>query len=108
MGDRMSHNFIPRPPAFVQYVTPSAGDTVTITGSANTTLLLNPAGTLLTLTIALPSSPVDGDRVQIGSSQIITTLSITGTIVGTMATIALGGFASFCYNSTANKWFRIG
>lgn len=104
----MSHNLLARPPALIQYVTPSTGDTVTITGSGRTILLINPSITLTTLTLILPSSPSDADIVEIGTSQIITTMTVTGTIVGTLSTMALAGFASFCYNATASKWFRIG
>lgn len=95
--------------ALTQYTTPTAGATVTVTAGRNVTVLLNPAGTLATLTVALQGSPVDGDIVTIGTSQIITVLTVSGgTLVGTLTTLALGGYATFQYNSTATKWFRIG
>lgn len=93
----------------VQYGAPTTGSTVTATGGSNAILLLDPAGTLVALTVNLPSSPTSGDRITISSTQIITTLTIgNGTIVGTLTTLALGGFARYMYNSTASKWLRIG
>lgn len=93
----------------VQYVTPSTGDTVTVNSTGHVRLLINPSGSLLTLTVALPGSPSDGDLIQIGSSQIITTLTMSGgTIIGALTALAVATFASYIFNSTAGKWFRVG
>lgn len=92
-----------------QYVTPTTGQTVTANNSANLSVLIDPAGTLLALTFAFNSSPTDGDLVRLGSSQAITTLTISGgTIIGTLTSMALGSFATFIYNASSNKWFRVG
>lgn len=100
--------FCPIPNVVVtQYATPTTGQTVTASSGVNA-LLLDPSGTLLALTVVLPSGPVDGQVFMIGCSQIITTLTITGTIVGTLTTFALGGFARFCYSGSGAKWFRVG
>lgn len=90
----------------VQYVTPTTGQTVTSNGSA--ALLIDPAGTLPALTIVFPSPPSDRQTFNFGCSQIITALTITGTIVGTLTTLAVGGFAYFQWNAASAKWFRIG
>ena len=90
----------------LQYVTPTTGTSVTIL-PATDALLLDPAGTLLALTVVLPTG-IDGKKVKIGSSQAITTLTMTGTIVGTLTTMSLGGFAEFIYSASASKWFRTG
>lgn len=90
----------------VQYATPTTGQTVTCDGSS--VVMINPAGTLATLTVTLPASPVDGQDVLICASQIVTALTITGTIVGTLTTLAVAGFARFVYSATASKWFRAG
>lgn len=93
----------------IQYVTPTTGTTVTVTTARNVKLLIDPAGSLLALTIALNGSPQDGDIVQLGSSQAITTLTVTGgTIVGTLTALGVASFATFLYNTTSAKWFRIG
>ena len=95
------------PAIVVQYAQPTTGATVNI--NSNTDILaVDPAGLLLTLTVALPSSPRDGKIIKIAASQVITTLTLTGSIVGSLTTLALGGFAEFVFCSSANKWFRAG
>lgn len=92
-----------------QYVTPTTGSTVNANNHGNLTLLIDPAGTLLALTVALNGSPTDGDEITIGSSQIVTGLTISGgTVISTLTSLAVGSFAKFKYNATATKWFRIG
>lgn len=94
--------------AVVQYATPTTGSTVTVV-TGTTALLLNPAGTLVALTVALPSSPVDGQSITIATSQILSALTVSGgTLVGTLTTMALGGFARLVYGATAGVWFRAG
>lgn len=93
----------------IQYATPSTGATVTIGSTGSTRLLINPAGSLLALTIAFPGTPSDGDIVQMGSSQAITTVTMSnGTVIGPLTTMAIGTFASYIYNATTTSWFRIG
>lgn len=92
----------------VQTAAPTTGQTVTVSAGISA-IHINPAGTLAALTITLPSNPVNGQHLIIGTSQILTSLTINGgTIVGTLSTLALGGFAYFIYNSSATKWFRCG
>lgn len=91
----------------VQYAVPTTGQTVTSDGSPM--LLIDPAGTLVALTVTLPASPVDKQRWAMATSQAITTLTISGgTIVGTLTTMPLAGYADFIYNTTSAKWFRVG
>lgn len=93
----------------IQYATPTTGQTVTIGSTGSTRLIINPAGSLVALTIALPSTPTDGDIVQMGSSQAITTVTMSnGTTIGPLTTMAIGGFATYIYNATTTSWFRIG
>lgn len=90
-----------------QYAAPTTGQTVTANAGVRI-LFINPAGTLATLTVVLPASPVEGQDFIVCASQILTALTITGTIVGTLTTLALGGFARFVYSTDAAKWFRAG
>lgn len=93
----------------IQYAAPTTGSTVTIGSTGSTRLILNPAGTLVALTVAFPSTPSDGDYVSICSSQAITALTMSnGTVIGPLTTAAIGTFASYIYNATASSWFRIG
>jgi hypothetical protein len=91
----------------VQYAAPSTGATVTANAGVHV-LHLDPAGTLAALSVVLPASPANGQDFVISTSQTITALTITGTIVGTLTTLALGGFARFNYSSSAAKWLRAG
>lgn len=88
----------------VQYVQPVAAATV---AGASSVLVVDPAGTLATLTITFPVAPVDGQAFTISSTQIVTLLSFSGgTIVGAITALAVGGFAKFVYSSSSGKWHR--
>lgn len=92
-----------------QYVTPTTGSTVSVNTNGRVILFINPAGTLLALTVALPSSPTDQDSVKVFSSQAITTLTMSnGTIVGPLTTMAIGTFAEYTYFSDTSSWARTG
>jgi len=92
----------------IQFETPVSGGTVQVLPNTMA-LLLNPAGALAALTIVMPTSPTDGQRCLIASSASITLLSITGaTIKGTLASMALNGYARFLYSVAGNCWFRTG
>lgn len=85
------------------YATPTTGSTFTTTQTTN---IIDPAGTLLALTIALPSSPVDGQLAYYSFSQIITNLSFSGgTLANNVTTASAGSFLHLQYGSTASKWF---
>lgn len=91
----------------LQYATPTAGQTVTITTAD--TLIMEPAGTLATLTVAFPAAS-DGKKVTIASTQIVTTLTLTANgsdaFITTLTAFVAGGFATFTARST--KWYRTG
>lgn len=93
----------------VQYSAPTTGATVTVNGNGNIKLLINPAGSLLALTIAFPASPQDGDVLQLGSTQAVTTVTMSGgTIVGGLTSFVIGSSATYCYSTTAAEWVKIG
>jgi len=93
------------------YAQPATGNTVTIPGFNGNQLLviIDPAGTLATLTITLPAAS-DGQRVVIACSQIVTALTLNsaaGSILGAITTIAANALGTaYCWSATANKWFR--
>lgn len=94
-----------------QYATPTTGQTVTLLPFSPAKLVgfVDPAGTLVALTVALPVAS-DGQIVAISSSQAITTLTLTtgvGSILNAITTLALGGFAMYAWSATAAKWFRL-
>lgn len=96
----------------VQTATPTDGQTVSVTaGSIKHTVYIDPAGTLPTLTVALPTtSLIDGQTATLVPSQIVTILTLTsgGTIVGALTAFALGVPVTYKYATTGTKWRRVG
>lgn len=88
-----------------QYSTPTTGNSVTMTSS---TLLIHSAITILTLTIVLPATPTAGTIATVATDAAIGALTITGSIIGTLTSLAVGGHAAFQYESNTSTWFRIG
>ncbi len=90
--------------------TPMTGGTVTIPEFIYTEII-DPAGTLATLTINLPSTPTDGQIVRIKFSQIITALTLTpntgDSVRGAPASAALGGLIDCQFMGTAGSgtWY---
>lgn len=96
-----------------QYAVPTTGQTVSVTqtGASTLNLVIDPAGTLATLTIALPTGSFDGQRFSLMTSQALTGVTMTtatGSIVGAITTAAANAFATYVWSTTATKWYRIG
>lgn len=86
---------------------PITGDTLTTKVGDN---LIAPAGTLATLTVKLPASPVDGEIVTITFTKIITALTMDGngnTLVGTAITAAAVGTRIEYKFYTGIGWVRV-
>lgn len=93
----------------VQYTTPTTGSTINANDAGNLTIIINPSGSLLALTLALNAAPTDGDVFTITASQAVTTFSMTGgTVIGPLTALAIASFASYIYNATTTSWFRTG
>jgi hypothetical protein len=104
MSKTMDERLIPQ----IQYATPTTGATVNVASNGFVKLLINPAGSLLALTVSLPSSPSDGDVLNLASTRAITTLSMTnGTVIGALTSMAIGTFATYMYHTTTNEWWRV-
>lgn len=89
----------------IQYAAPTTGQTVVSNGAG--TLIINPAGTLATLTITLPASPVDGQAFGVAISQVITALTVNGgTIRGAPSTTSLNAWAHYKFSAAAATWFK--
>lgn len=93
--------------------TPASGDTVVCPGGNRRQLLvLNPSSALAALTIALPASPLHGDRVRVVSTRAITALTwdpgAGNTVVGAPGLWASFGNAEFAFvNGTTKTWVRV-
>ena len=73
-------------------------------------MIVDPAGTILALTVALPPTPTDGQKFSLGMTQIITGLTLThaGTIKAPLTAGTVNGFASWVYRTATTTWYRIG
>lgn len=86
------------------YFTPVTGGTVTTVQTAN---IIEPAGTLATLTVNLPSTPVDGQICTYTFTQVITALTFgNGTFVNTATAATAGQVIKWIYNTAQTKWYR--
>ena len=99
--------------AFVQsgydYQTPLTGATITIP-NATSVEIINPTGTIATLTLNMPASPLDGQRMAVACGQTVTTLTMSGngaTLLGGLTTCGAAGGGEWIYKSSNTTWFRI-
>lgn len=84
--------------------TPATGGTVNLVN--NQYNIINPSGTIATLTVNLPSSPADNDRVEIKYTQAVTTVTYgNGTVVDGIASPISGQLVVLVYDSSAGKWY---
>ena len=88
----------------IQYKIPVAAETVTVN---NPVVILEPAGTLATLTIKFPNISCNGQHLWFVSTAAVTALTITNaTIVGTTPTALVANTPKkfVAYN---NKWYSM-
>lgn len=68
--------------------------------------IINPLGTLLALTVNMPTSPTNNDSVQIKFTQGVTTVTYTGgTIVSQVTTPVAGQLIVLVYDGLNNTWY---
>lgn len=83
---------------------PTTGGTVNLVN--NQYNIINPAGALLALTVNLPSSPANDDRVQIKFTQTVTTVTYAnGTVVDGITGPAAGGMVVLVYDNGTTSWY---
>lgn len=92
------------------YLQPINGFNITIANTCGK-LILDPAGLLAAGTLVMAAAPQNGQSVIISSTKTITLLTLspnTGqSIVGALASLALGGGAQYLYRSANSTWYRI-
>ena len=93
---------------------PVTGATVAVTDDGNSYwLLLLPAGTLATLTVTLPAvaNCVDGQTINVTSSQTITALTINGNgatdVIGEPTTMGATSPFTLKFDKTSLTWYKI-
>jgi len=79
--------------------TPTAGTTVSVPNGYDYAYL-TPAGTLATLTVALPPGPVHNQYFSLLSSQAVTTLTMSVTSPQTL----VGGATALTANTLGGRW----
>jgi len=87
---------------------PLTGDTVTLANKKEY-LIIKPAGTIANLTIALPSTPWDGQTIWIESTQVITTVSLTSsnTILGSTTNLNPLISVKYIYIAPDDTWYKL-
>ncbi|WP_419828562.1 hypothetical protein [Methylobacterium sp.] len=94
--------------ADVTKVSPMTGGAVAMTG-AYTKLILDPTADLATLTVHLPTAPVQGQVVEISSTRTITALTLLAgsgkAIANATPSLSPGGKVSYTYIVSANTWY---
>lgn len=94
-----------------QTATPTTGQTVVITDdSSDRLVVINPAGSLATLTITLPSEANSrvGQKIEIAFTQPIIALTIGGAVtIRNTLTAALLGDSRVFRKVAANTWHRV-
>lgn len=92
---------------YIQYSTAGSGSTITIVDTQDEVQLIHEAVLVALLTIELPATPIEGQRIYIASVGGVTALTLTtsiGTIASGITTLAAGGIA--CYIWRASKWYK--
>jgi len=88
----------------VNYLTPATGDTVTVTsGSSN---IIDPGGNIAALTVSLPSTPANGQQLQLAYMHNIITLTyINGTVHPNSIRSLAGTHDVLTFVAAQNTWF---
>lgn len=93
----------------IQYTTLTSG-TVTVNNTNQDVQVIHDAGATVTLTIAFPANPFNGQILGIASTGGVTTLTLSaavGTILNAITTLAGGGASRYQYLAATSKWYKI-
>lgn len=91
-------------------ISSATSGTVTVTDSGTDIQFIHIATLSVSLTIAFPATPYDGQTLSLSSQNGITTLTLStsiGSIINAITTLAAGGTAYFMYDLANTKWYRI-
>lgn len=90
------------------FSTPATGFALTL-GDFVWHTVIDPAGTLATGTITMPPNPVDGQIVNVRSSQVVTSLTVSAntsqSIKGNPTSLAVGGTFECMFRLTNTTWY---
>ena len=88
------------------YAQPTSGATVSMQSDAPVTIV-DPAGTLASLTVVFPSSPEDGQVQLLTFTQSVTTLTLSGVAAAGPTSATPGSRWTFQYAAVTGQWFLI-
>jgi lysophospholipase L1-like esterase len=89
--------------AYTIFTPSNAGSVVLVAQNYN---IINPTGSLTTLTVTLPSSPFDGEYVKIKYTQLITTVTYSGgTVVDPITSPTAGTLVELHYSTGTTSWY---
>jgi hypothetical protein len=92
----------------MDFQAPTAGGTVSIAAGVCEEMIA-PVGTLATLTVNLIAAPVNGQKLRVRFTQIITALTMgaggSNAIVGNPAAAALGNVVDCVYRTSNTTWY---
>jgi hypothetical protein len=94
-----------------QNFTPSSGDTVSPTAtSAEISVFVNPAGLIAALTVALPSGIIPGQVIYLTFTQVITALTVSGSIgtqgLGAATAASATTTIAYAWSASGSAWNR--
>lgn len=104
----INHSGIEVAAGCMDFQAPTTGGTVSIAAGICEEMIA-PAGTLATLTTNLIAAPVNGQKLRIRFTQIITALTVGGgganSVVGNPASAALGATIDCIYRTSNTTWY---
>lgn len=104
----LNHSDVEIAAGCMDFQAPTTGGTVSIAAGVCEEMIA-PAGTLATLTTNLIASPVNGQKLRIRFTQIITALTVGGgganSVVGNPASAALGATIDCIYRTSNTTWY---
>jgi hypothetical protein len=94
-------------PVAYQVFTPASGDTIVVAPSEAGIIhvIIEPTATLATLTITMPS-PIQNQKVIVSTTQLLTLISVTGTVIP-LTSLAANSAKGFSWVVSKNKWYQV-
>lgn len=93
----------------IQYTTVTSG-TVTASDLQQDVQIIHDAGATVTMTVAFPATPFNGQIVGFTSVGGVTNLTLStsvGSITNALTTAVAGGSARYVYYTSQTKWYKI-
>jgi hypothetical protein len=92
-------------------ISTATSGTVALADTQQDIVLFHDAASLAaTLTITMPATPINGQRVCLSSTLGVTALTLTatvGAITNLITALVVGTPIAYMYNLTQNKWFKV-